>query len=114
MLDLHLSSNMIYAEQMDAEGLVRKLLLTLWQPRKIPERLWVLCPHLTECPPRKHFRALSMPALQSEAACAKERPLGVLRQSVPKNGRMMRHPFAWYRYDARKLVREHLPWHHWC
>ena len=37
--------------------------------------------------PCKHFRALSIPALQREAAWAEERPLGDLRQSVPKNSR---------------------------
>ena len=40
---------------------------------------------------QKHFRALSMPALQREAAWAEERLLGDLRQSVPQNGRAHLH-----------------------
>ena len=41
----------IYAEQMDAEGLGRKLLLTPSDdPRRAPEKqTWVLGQHLTKC-----------------------------------------------------------------
>ena len=56
----------ICTEQMDAEGLGRKLLLTphtslaTRKPLKSKSRLWVVQQHLTECAPCKHFRALSM------------------------------------------------------
>ena len=55
----------LYTEQMDAEGLGRKLLLTpSGDPRRaLKSRPWVLCLHLKNCQPCKHFRALSMPAL---------------------------------------------------
>ena len=57
-----LSWALVYTEQMDAESLGRKLLLTpLATPRKHPKsKLWLLWPHLTKCSPCKHFRALSM------------------------------------------------------
>ena len=78
-----------YTEQMDAEGLGRGLLLTrLGTPQKsLKSRLQVLWRHLTKWP-CKHFRALSMSALQREAFWAKERLLGDLRQPVPPNGRV--------------------------
>ena len=58
--------------------------MTPGEPLK--SRPWVLRQYLTKCSPCKHFRALSMPALQREAASAKERFLGHLCQSVPQNG----------------------------
>ena len=54
-------------------------------------RLWVLWQHLTRCSSCKHFRALSMPALQREAAWAEEKLSGDLLQSVPQNGRVHLH-----------------------
>ena len=78
---------------MDAEGLGRKLLLIPpgdpWTPLK--SRLLVPWRHLTKCSLCKHFRALSMPALQREDAWPEERLLGDLQQSVPQNGRVHLH-----------------------
>ena len=39
----------------------------------------------------KHFGAHSVPALQREAAWAKERPMGDIWQSVPQNRRVHLH-----------------------
>ena len=79
---------------MDAEGLGRKLLLTPppADPWRTPEKQTVgtvTASHkmLT----LQALRALSMRALQREAAWAEERFLGDLRQSVPQNGRVHLH-----------------------
>ena len=70
-------------EQMDAKGLAHKLLLTAsGDPCRTPEKQTVGTVSASQkCQPCKHFRALSMPALQRGAAWVKD--LGALRQSVP-------------------------------
>ena len=67
-----------------------------WLPLATPaeslkRRPWVLWQHLTKCYPCKHFRALSMLALQKGAAWDEKRLLGALQQSVPQNGRVHLH-----------------------
>ena len=79
---------------MDAEVLGRKLLLTpSGDPRRTPEKQTVgtVTASQNMLSLRKHFRALSMPALQRGAAWAEERLLGALRQSVPQNSRVHLH-----------------------
>ena len=76
---------------MDAEGLGRELLLTPPppDPRRTTEKQTVgTVQHLIKFYLCKHFRALSMLALQREAAWAEERLLGDLWQTVPQNGRV--------------------------
>ena len=79
---------------MDAEGLGRKLLLIpSGDPHRSPEKQTagtVAASHqmLSPC---KHFRHLSMLALQRGAAWAEERLSGALWQSVPQNGRVHLH-----------------------
>ena len=84
---------LFYAEQMGAEGLGRKLLLN---PPPAPQKTLekqtvgtVTASH--KCSSCKHFRVLSMPALQREAGSAEERLLCDLRQSVPQSGRVQLH-----------------------
>ena len=69
---------LLYTEQMDAEGLGRKLLLTLsGDPRRTLEKQIVgtATTNISQNahPASTEFRALSMPALQREAASAKEK-----------------------------------------
>ena len=64
-------------------------------PWKTPEEQTVGCDSISEhaqhCSPCKHFRVLSMLALQREAAWAEERLLGHLRQPVPKTAASITH-----------------------
>ena len=83
----------LYTEQMDAEGLGRKLLLTpSGDPRRNPEKQTVGAATAShKMLTLEALRAPSMPALQRGAAWAEERFLGTLRQSVPQNGRVHLH-----------------------
>ena len=83
----------IYTEQMDAEGLGRKLLLTRpGHPQKNPEKADCgYCDSSSQNAHCKQFQVLSMLALQRQAAWAEERLLGDLRQSVPKRPRPLTH-----------------------
>ena len=80
-----------FTEQMDAEGLGHKLLLTPAAPRKfLKSKLWVVCTASHKMLTCKHFRVtenrvLSMPALPRKVAWAEERFSGDLWQSVPQN-----------------------------
>ena len=91
-LGCNVSGLFFYTEQMDTKGLGRKLLLTppptLATPENPQKQVVGTVTASHACSIRKHFRALSMPALQREAAWAEERLLGDLRQSVPQNGHL--------------------------
>ena len=84
----------IYTEQMHAEGLGRKLLLTpSGDARKAPEKQTVgtVISISQNANPASTFKLSEGRHRKDGAAWAEERLLGALRQSVPQNGRVHLH-----------------------
>ena len=83
----------IYTEQMDAEGLGRKLLLTpSGDPRRAPEKQTMGTGTASHKMLTLQGVSISLHAgTAKRAAWAEERLSGALRQSVPQNGRVHLH-----------------------